>query len=503
MIEYILQLRHHVRRGNRPTSTTREGFHRHLDQVAYWKSRFENASQRCQDLERRVVQLEKSRTSDAADADSDLIFETDSEQSVPKRKKGGAKSARPSKRAKCASPRATPGPSSKPAESGIGTRGTSEATTPQHVPLDAVSKAKEELVVKLFVTYNHYRQEATLEVICHSLIETTRAIGTMVSLILEHHDRLAFGGNAESLTTAEIGRLELSSAVQACTRAWASVLVGLKKLSDGPDTHLPNFVVVECVNMFSTVFRSISDCAREIANARPSDRSRGNASRVESNPTSRDTAPFRSAAQFLNALISSLNKDDHQHRDIFEGVMFLLIERIGSTLFYFTFGHHRNRTIEGDIAMSTTIDNETEVTGNPEEVSMRLEAQCLTAVLERAMGLAPYHMNTPFQLRPGSATSRRPSSATRTPTTRTLPRASAVPLVAHARDRLQRTLLRSMFGEGQEDELSDVLRKPGRLGAMPKISKVEDKDVGRWYNGEIWRLLGWDIISRDSESCDG
>jgi hypothetical protein len=57
-----------------------------------------------------------------------------------------------------------------------------------------------------------------------------------------------------------------------------------------------------------------------------------------------------------------------------------------------------------------------------------------------------------------------------------------------------------MFGEGQEDELSDVLRKPGRLGAMPKISKVEDKDVRHWYNGEVWRLLGWDIISRDSES---
>jgi hypothetical protein len=56
-----------------------------------------------------------------------------------------------------------------------------------------------------------------------------------------------------------------------------------------------------------------------------------------------------------------------------------------------------------------------------------------------------------------------------------------------------------MFGETQDDELSDVLRKPGRIGPMPKFSKIEENDVGDWFTREIWRVLGWSIISNESE----
>jgi hypothetical protein len=495
-----------VKRGKRPSYTDCEDSHRHFDQIAYWRSRFEGSNQRCQELERRNVQLERLHTSDVADDGLGLVIDSDLEQSTctSKRKRGGSKSVRPSKRVKRTNTSATPTLLQNTVASGLDAPASTEARRTPYInqvdEVSEVSKAKEDLVVKLFVTHSLYKQEAKHEAICHSLIETTRAIGSMVSLALRNHDRLA-GGNLKGLVPGESDRSELSSIVQASTRAWASLVVGLKKLSDGVEANLPTLVVVECVNMFNAVFNSISQCARQIASARSAAQSRRSIARTEAHPAPRDTAPFRSAAQFLNALISSLNKDDHHHRDIFEGVLFLLIERIGSTLFYFTFNHRRNPTIEGDIAMSRSIEYAEDYMGQDmETMAIRLEAQCLTTILERAMGLAPYHMNMPVPSRPCSATSRRPSSATRPSTTKSLPRASAVPLVAHARDRLQRTLVQSMFGEGQEDELSDVLRKPGRLGAMPKISKVEDKDVGRWYKGEVWRLLGWDIISRDSES---
>jgi hypothetical protein len=56
-----------------------------------------------------------------------------------------------------------------------------------------------------------------------------------------------------------------------------------------------------------------------------------------------------------------------------------------------------------------------------------------------------------------------------------------------------------VFGEEDHDEFAEVLRKPGSLGAMPRITKMEEDDVGDWFSGEVWRLVGWDLLSRESE----
>jgi hypothetical protein len=56
-----------------------------------------------------------------------------------------------------------------------------------------------------------------------------------------------------------------------------------------------------------------------------------------------------------------------------------------------------------------------------------------------------------------------------------------------------------MFGDGEHDEFADVLRMPARLGPAPNMPKVEDKDVGGWFSGEVWRLIGWDLLSREGQ----
>jgi hypothetical protein len=420
-------------------------------------------------------------------------MDSDADQSTSKRKRASSTSSGPCKRAKGRKPQASNTLSRSTVNRDLDAADTpSDSKALRSPQLEEIAKAKEELAVRLYVTYNLYKQEAKSENICLGLMELTRGIGSMMSSAIMNHDKLASESPMRD-------RSELAMAIQASTRAWACLIVGLKKLSDGVEISLPRLVIVECVNMFNTLFNSIFVCARQMANSQAASRFRGGTSGREADPTSREIGIFRSAAQFLNALISSLNKDDCHHRDIFEGVLFLLIERIGNNLFYFTFNHRRKPTIEGDIAMSAELElDRNGPSQSTEIISLRLEVQCLTPVLERAMGLAPYHMNMPTSSRPSSASSRRPSSATRSPT-KALPRASAVPLVTHARNRLQRTLIQSMFGETQDDELSDVLRKPGRIGPMPKFSKIEENDVGDWFTREIWRVLGWSIISNESE----
>ena len=85
---------------------------------------------------------------------------------------------------------------------------------------------------------------------------------------------------------------------------------------------------------------------------------------------------------------------------------------------------------------------------------------------------------------------------------RPLQQASRTPLSAQAKDRLQRTLIHCMFGDdgaGEHDEFADVLRMPARLGSVPNMPKVEDKDVGEWFTGEVWRLVGWDLLGKDGQ----
>lgn len=92
-------------------------------------------------------------------------------------------------------------------------------------------------------------------------------------------------------------------------------------------------------------------------------------------------------------------------------------------------------------------------------------------------------------------------------------------LVCGARERLQRTLVGCVFGtggDGREDdtgdgggrgscderrfEREDVLRRP-ELGAEIAVPEVgdgqrdRDEAVEEWFEGELWALLGWDVLA--------
>ena len=92
--------------------------------------------------------------------------------------------------------------------------------------------------------------------------------------------------------------------------------------------------------------------------------------------------------------MSFLDKSDPLHQRLFDGFVFVLFERVGKQLFFCTFGHHRSAQIVTDITLAaTSLDFTRKHHQAIDAATTRLEVGALVIILERAMGLAPKHMN--------------------------------------------------------------------------------------------------------------
>lgn len=320
------------------------------------------------------------------------------------------------------------------------------------------------------------------------LVETARAIGSVIGTIPINCDW--------QMIDSTLGPDPLSeplATVQATSRAFASLMAGLKKITDGVGFYLPSLIVCECVRMFKTIFDAVSESACRAAQTHSTSQFKSINTGTEAINAVKDTGPFHVICHLLDIMMSYLNKNDRHHRQIFEGLLCVLMKRIGDLLYYFTFNQHRNASIEEEITVSPAKEDNTDAEcQQTEAIAIRLEARCLVMVLERAIKLAPHHMNTPLSV---ASTSRKSSNHVRA----RLQTASKVPLSAQSREKLQRTLVSCMFREEERDEFSDMLRMPATLGPIPSIPKVENGDVSDWFSGQVWRLIGWSILGSQIE----
>jgi hypothetical protein len=280
-----------------------------------------------------------------------------------------------------------------------------------------------------------------------------------------------------------------------------SVLVGITKMMDAfCDDQLPSLVTCELAEMFKTTLLAIESSAFQTAKtilSTPVPLKKGKTKAPAG--TVKESVPARSLAHFLISLLGLLDKSNVIHQRIFDGFAFLILERVGQRLYYCTFGRHRCATIEGNLVPpAEPMNSGDEARREAESFGIRLEMKALILILERAMGLAPHHMNPP-----NSKAAKVPNSNRlgRTLSMKTLPSAPKGRLSLIAKDRLQRTLISCMYGHSLEDEFLDVLTKPMpsmRVGTAQNVAKIDDKDVEQWYKDEVWRLVGWDILARES-----
>lgn len=327
--------------------------------------------------------------------------------------------------------------------------------------------------------------------VCASLIAITGALGRVLSTIARCHDRLTSRTKTRPGTPSlDKDKTEFASSITACARAFGIVLMGLQSLHENsPERRLTNLVICECVKMFATALEVIEASAQQAAGMDTTRQSNKRSRRAISG-VANESASARAIAHFLTSLLSFLQKNDPLHQQLFDGFAFVLFERVGKRLFYCTFGRQRSTNVEGDMLPLPTPTDSAAVARQEEEVlAIRFELKALILVLERTLSLAPSHMNP-------NVSKRNPIQPCRTLSMKNLP-ASKTRISPLAKERLQRTLVTCMFGEKVEDDFLEVLTMPVRQGPLPNIPKLEGKDVEEWYQKEVWRLVGWDILAHD------
>ena len=194
--------------------------------------------------------------------------------------------------------------------------------------------------------------------------------------------------------------------------------------------------------------------------------------------------------------IEHLSTKPDLFRALFEGLAFVIIEQLGSRLYTLTFEHRRPASLEQEIATcgepTTTPPAQT-----ADVAAAKLEAPYLMHLLKRLMSAAPSHFGGIGSGGGGGKGGSKPKTANGKTATK-----SSLAIVA--KERLQRTLINSMFGADEtdlEDPFMDCLTMPVRgAGALDtRVPKVKQWEVREWFQGEVWRVLGWEILARDGD----
>jgi hypothetical protein len=197
-------------------------------------------------------------------------------------------------------------------------------------------------------------------------------------------------------------------------------------------------------------------------------------------------------AKALLDLTSFLTPNCGLHFQIFEGFTFVVVQRSGSLLYTLTFGHDRSSNIEQEIEddQYTFAKNTTSETDDAKIAST--EVKYVFKVLKMIMTLAPQF----YQARSSSVAERTRSDSVGPK------RSSPSKLPLDAKQKLQVTLLKCIWDEKRSGvDVADCLSMPVLTGPLPTLPKGYTQPKSQsWFTGELWKLIGWDILGRQ-EIC--
>lgn len=279
------------------------------------------------------------------------------------------------------------------------------------------------------------------------------------------------------------------------------MFVGLNKISHAPEgAAVQGKVVHAIVQMFKELLSELEWLASaEVEKAEnEAAKAKKSTSKAKSKPKSSKPTNFKGAptlgtlAAFLAGIINMLDAKLDANKAVFEGIAYCVIDRLGQGLFSTVFGHPRGSTLEAEILQSRTeddIEDDEASSAQKKELvqkRVRMEAPYLIHLLTRIMAIAPAHL--------GAALTKagKPKQANNKSNMKGA-------LAITAKECLQSTLVNAMFGtEGMDenDPFMDCLKMPLPGNATIPMPKVKEQRVGEWFKGEIWNMLGWEILSR-------
>lgn len=359
-----------------------------------------------------------------------------------------------------------------------------------------------QLMEALFITHGLCRASTTeAEKLCSSLVKTSSALGKVILTVVRHSDELSRRGSRLSeARSLDQDKSDLGAALSVCARAFMSLLIGLSKLRHtGSADSFKSLVIYELVNMFEIALQSIQNATLHTAQAF---RRKCVVSNKVSSPREhygvKECTTARSIAHLLIGFLGQLDENDQDHQRMFDGFTFILLQRAAKWLYYHTFGQQRSVVIEKNIMRPNGAEPQHD---SPQEdldvLAGQMEVKALVLILERAIALAPNHLE-PHSDR----LKRRATQAGGAISTRTLPRVPQTGLSVLAKERLQRTLISCMYDRRCEDEFLDVLTKPIpaiSMNSLPQLTILNNDNVSEWFKQEVWRLVGWDLLIKEHE----
>ena len=302
------------------------------------------------------------------------------------------------------------------------------------------------------------------------------------------------------------GAGSLPAALAAAGRSIRLLLIGSGRISQEQNT---NGVAGHVIYAFAQMYGKLLDCLEMVSVAEVSKTTRDgfNSSTQKRMPPSKakskqpkqtnikDHESLNLISKFLCGIIEALDPKVQAHKSLFEAFAYITLDKLGARLYLLVFGYARGTSIADEIAISSEPD-EIEDTTNDTASDLRaqqlkagkLEAPYLIHLLTRIMNAAPAHLDAIVMTKTG-----KPKQASKG--------SMKGAITISAKERLQRTLVNCMFGEEEsavDDPFRDCLRMPTINGKALPVPKSEEPEVQEWFKEEVWRLLGWEILSSEN-----
>jgi hypothetical protein len=301
---------------------------------------------------------------------------------------------------------------------------------------------------------------------------------------------------------------DLAATLTAAGRLVTGMLAGLQKLSraDGSEAS-QNQVIYALVRMYESLLAGFAT----VSNGEALTETAGSAIDPKSSPAKsskpkakggttrvniKDIPVLNALASLLSGILKQLDAKQEPHKAIFEGFLFCILSKLGERIYTINFSRARAASIleELEAASSSSDQSDTEPTPTAVSTPLRqaqLEAPYLLHLLKQSLALTPSFLTPPTSTSKTAKTKPNPKPGSVTKTT-----------LAHAaKERLQATLVTAIFGPEGIDEESDLfingLQMPSAGGSGFTIPRVKEAEVGEWFQGEVWRLLGWEVLGTE------
>ncbi|KAI9698688.1 MAG: hypothetical protein M1836_003798 [Candelina mexicana] len=509
LTEYMRGLRQHVKAGRRENVASLRD--RHVDGAAFWRTSYDKAEIAQAELRARIHELERRNETMASKlklspeaAVANLV--TQGKRKREKEQSAETALAKPAKKAK----------TQRDAEKSL-----LDFSTSQFELSNPLNGAGSYMLLSYQLHCLLPRREFDASELSSTLVHLASAVSDVARSTCEkYRDQvsLAISNNSLPARSLQAGgasltlnlTLEAFSTFRALERTFHSLLKGLDKLTkDLVGTRSQGILVYNFVKLLTNVFGMVSTVSlflaeqqmvvEKISTLKGSKRSKTRTQNPripvsEFPSTEEDIRPHIS--RLLLAMVLELRPTQAAHCEILEGFLYVLLDRIGSILYGFVFKKPEDEDVSSNIRDLSSHGIGERHANEAEQRANRAEAYYLIWILERALasvqrdtsGRCGQAWDPSKGLRDGIGRSKNASMG---PTTKEL-------LSERARARLQNTLLRGMFGDDEKD-FQDCLQKPpiSEIALEMPTHVGHHDDAEDWFKGQVWRLLGWEILSKN------